>query len=150
MTIKKSLLGAALSFALFSSGIHASDNVVWQGANVLGGTGSALSFAFWAEKIGNVAVIPGRGVVLTGLAAIPRVILDAACVGTSIRGDKNLTTLSAAINLGCFIGSAYSLVLWAPAIIANFNNPLYAARGAIDILQMVLTGTRLYKCHKKV
>jgi hypothetical protein len=138
---------------LSSSHIHAAEEKPWTAANITGGIGSGVSLAFWAAKAakytGKVAVVRGGSIVILGLDIIPRLILDTACIGTSVRGDKNLTFLSTGINTLCCLGSACSLALWAPAIIANYSNPLFIARGVIDALQIILTGRRVWLYSKQ-
>lgn len=128
--MKKLLSIAALVMAVQAPQAHASDeNALWKGLNVLGGIGSAASFIYWAETF----------------PYLPRLALDATCVGTSVYGNKkSMAPLAIALNIGCLVGSAYSLWYWMPAIMAHLNSPLFVARGVIDLIQIGLTTKRLY------
>jgi len=126
-----------LNILLCSSKSYTACPMLWKAINIIGGAGSTLSVAFWAPY---TIAFPH--------AILPRVILDASCVGASIRNDQNKTKQAIFLNGGCLIGSAYSLGLWVPAIVKNFSNPLYVARGVIDALQIVLAAKRLYSYYE--
>jgi hypothetical protein len=145
---KLAVFGLTLScIGSIPSKTYTSEDQAWSFANAIGGAGSALSFAYWAEKMvkhGGLIIRPDAPIMFVGLDVIPRLVLDALCVGTSLRGDKNLTWFSKVINGICCAGSIYSLYFWGPAIIAHYNNPLFIARGMIDLLQIALTAKRVF------
>jgi len=124
------------------------ESTFWKGLNVFGGMGSAASLAYWTERALTAYVLstkPGFHHITMGPMLVPRLALDAACIGASIYGNKKeMAPLAKALNIGCLLGSAYSLLYWAPVIMAYPTVPVIAARGIIDITQILLTLKRLY------
>jgi hypothetical protein len=113
--------------------VHASENF-WSTVTIFGCIGSVASLAY---------SIPTTNVARAGL--------DAACVTAAISdfiSDDYLNYFTGALNLGCLVGSAYSLLLWTPIIMHNVYNPLYVARALIDITQISLVGKRLYSTYQ--
>lgn len=69
-----------------------------------------------------------------------RLLVDALCVAGDCYDSQGTTVL----NIACLLGSLGSLAVNASNIVANLDNPIWAARGVIDTLQIILALKRIY------
>ncbi len=133
---KKSLFSASLCLSFLFTSVQASlDATIGQGANLVGGTASALSLG-WG--VNQALANPNE----LGIVAMLRLLVDSLCVGAAVRGEKDPSDAFVALNLACLVGATCSLAASTHGLVTQ-RSSAYMIRTLLDTVQIALASKRL-------